>query len=164
MGVLLSELVRSKPPKSRKIPKDIVIEANIARRVLSDLPSVNALGEQVPFNCPECGGVLWQMAEGDLLRYRCHTGHAFTSAVLLAEQTAKIEETLWVALRMFEERQNLLVTMDKRQGSKASTSLSQRIKDYQVHIGRIRAMLMTTDKDSDNEEAADNQRGRMDRT
>ena len=163
MGALLSKLVLSKPPKSRKTPKDIAIEANIALRVLSDLPSVNALGEQVPFNCPECGGVLWQMAEGDLLRYRCHTGHAFTSSVLLAEQTAKIEETLWVALRMFEERQNLLVTMDKRQGTKAPTSLSLRAKDSQVHIDRIRAMLMATDKDSHSEEVADHQGGRTDK-
>jgi hypothetical protein len=28
--------------------------------------------------------------------------------VLLAEQTRRIEETLWVTLRMFEERKNLL--------------------------------------------------------
>lgn len=151
MGELLSNILRSKLPKSRKVPKDIAIEAKIARRVLSDLPSVNALGDHVPFNCPECGGVLWQIAKGDLLRYRCHTGHAFTSDVLLAEQTAKIEETLWVALRMFEERQNLLVTMDKSQGGKAPTSLSQRAKDSQVHIDRIRAMLMATSKDSHSE-------------
>ncbi len=147
MGVLLSNILRSKLPKSRKVPKDIAIEAKIARRVLSDLPSVNALGDQAPFNCPECSGVLWRITKGDLIRYRCHTGHAFTSDVLLAEQTAKIEETLWVALRMFEERQNLLVTMGKSQGSKAPASLSQRAKDSQVHIDRIRAMLMTT-KDS----------------
>lgn len=145
MGVLLSNLVRRKLPKSKQVPKDIVIEAKIAQRVLSDLPSVEALGEQVPFNCPDCGGVLWQMAEGKLLRYRCHTGHAFTSAVLLAQQTAKIEETLWVALRMFEERRNLLVTMSK--SGKHSASVTQRATDSEVHIERIRAMLKATDKD-----------------
>lgn len=124
-----------------------MIEAKIAQRVLSDLPSVEALGEQVPFNCPDCGGVLWQMAEGKMRRYRCHTGHAFTASVLLAQQTAKIEETLWVALRMFEERQNLLVKMNENDGKKASSSISQRANDSQVHIDRIRAMLKATDKD-----------------
>src|SRR5690606_26924000 len=112
----------------------------------SDLPSVEALGEQVPFNCPDCGGVLWQVTEGELLRYRCHTGHAFTSSALLAQQTVKIEETLWVALRMFEERQNLLVTMSKNDGKKTLSSTSQRAKDSQVHIDRIRSMLKATDK------------------
>ncbi len=128
-----------------------MIEAKIAQRVLSDLPSVEALGDQVPFNCPDCGGVLWKVADGKFLRYRCHTGHAFTSSVLLAQQTVKIEETLWVALRMFEERQNLLVTMSKKEGEKSPTSVSQRAKDSQVHIDRIRAMLKATDKDSHSE-------------
>ncbi|MDI5892388.1 chemotaxis protein CheB [Halomonas rhizosphaerae] len=152
MGAVLSELVSRELPKNKPAPEDIVIEAKIAQRVLSDLPSVEALGDQVPFNCPDCGGVLWKVEDGQFLRYRCHTGHAFTSSVLLAQQTVKIEETLWVALRMFEERQNLLVTMSKKEGEKSLTSISQRAKDSQVHIDRIRAMLRATDKDSHSEE------------
>lgn len=151
MGAVLSDLVSRELPKNKPAPADIVIEAKIAQRVLSDLPSVEALGDQVPFNCPDCGGVLWKVEGGKFLRYRCHTGHAFTSSVLLAQQTAKIEETLWVALRMFEERQNLLVTMSKKEGEKSPTSISQRAKDAQVHIDRIRAMLKATDKDSHSE-------------
>lgn len=148
MGTLLSDLVSRELPENKQAPEDIVIEAKIAQRVLSDLPSVEALGDQVPFNCPDCGGVLWQMAQGDLMRYRCHTGHAFTSSVLLAQQTVKIEETLWVALRMFEERQNLLETMSKNEGKKPSSSHAQRAKDSQVHIERIRAMLKATDQEA----------------
>jgi two-component system, chemotaxis family, protein-glutamate methylesterase/glutaminase len=160
MGALLVDLVRrprkgahgsrgSRGSKQHGIPEDIVIEAKIAKRVLSDLSAVEALGDQVPFNCPECGGVLWQIAKGNLIRYRCHTGHAFTSAVLLAEQTEKIEETLWVALRMFEERRNLLQTMavSKRGAPGAGEkSASDRAKDSEVHIARIRAMLLSSDK------------------
>lgn len=148
MGALLCELVKRELPESQPVPEDIVIEAKIAQRVLSDLPSVQALGDQVPYNCPDCGGVLWQIAEGKLVRYRCHTGHAFTSSALLAEQNVKIEETLWVALRMFEERQNLLVRMSKTQSSQAGSSISQRANDSQIHIDRIRTMLKATDKDA----------------
>ncbi|WLD57205.1 chemotaxis protein CheB [Salinispirillum sp. LH 10-3-1] len=154
MGALLTDLVTRELPENEPVPEDIVIEAKIAQRVLSDLPSVEALGEQVPFNCPDCGGVLWQMADGKLLRYRCHTGHAFTSSALLAQQSVKIEETLWVALRMFEERQNLLVTMSKTEDKDNTSSVSQRAKDSQVHIDRIRAMLKATDKDSQSVEMA----------
>ena len=83
---------------------------------------------------------------GNLVRYRCHTGHAFTSAVLLAEQTTKIEETLWVALRMFEERRNLLTTLSasgRGKESHAGRSVSDRAKDSEIHINRIRAMLIS---------------------
>lgn len=48
MGALLSDLVSRKLPPGENPPEDIVIEAKIAQRVLSDLPSVEALGDQVP--------------------------------------------------------------------------------------------------------------------
>ena len=47
MGVLFSKLVRRKLAKRKPVPKDIAIEAKIAERVLSDLHSVQAIGEQV---------------------------------------------------------------------------------------------------------------------
>jgi len=132
----------------KPIPKDIAIEARIAERVLSDLPSVEALGEQAPFNCPGCGGVLWRVGKGKSLRYRCHTGHAYTAAVLWAEQTNKIDETLWVALRMFEERRNLLMTMAETQSGGALQSSLDRAKQSEIHIQRIRDMLMSSDNGS----------------
>lgn len=143
MGALLTKLLKRPARKDKPVPEDIAIEARIAERVLSDLRSVEAVGDQVPFNCPNCGGVLWEVAKGGVLRYRCHTGHAYTSAVLLAEQNAKIEETLWIALRMFEERRNLLTTMSDRNGRGFSPSAAARAKESEVHIHRIRAMLRT---------------------
>lgn len=144
IGALLEKLVARKVGVSPKPPADLVIEAKIAQRVVSDLKSVEALGTQVPFNCPDCGGVLWKMQHGGTLRYRCHTGHAFSSEALLAQQTEKIEETLWVALRMFEERQNLISTMGSGQKDLPS-SVVERVRDSQVHIDRVRAMLKATD-------------------
>ena len=151
MGGLLYQLILDKPGKSVTIPKDILIESAIAERTLSDLPSVNALGEQVPFNCPGCGGVLWQVDKGASSRFRCHTGHAYTAASLLAAQTNKIEETMWTALRMFEERKNLLTTMAKSGKGVNSKSLLERAELSQVHIDRIRAILMADDKGTTND-------------
>ncbi len=146
MGGILSKLVARKPGRQKAIPEDIKREAIIAERVLSDLPSVNSLGEQVPFNCPGCGGVLWKIAKGSQLRYRCHTGHAYTAAALLAEQTKKIEETMWTALRMFEERKNLLTTLSKGHSGAQARSAAERAKMSQVHIDRIRTFLLADDK------------------
>ena len=115
---------------------------------MSDLSSVNTVGDQVPFNCPGCGGVLWQVEEDNSLRFRCHTGHAYTAASLLAEQTNKIEETIWIALRMFEERKNLLTTMAQEKKGVGSKSALERAKMSQAHIDRIRAILKTNDNES----------------
>jgi two-component system chemotaxis response regulator CheB len=149
MGALLSTLVSRPRGKHQPCPANIAIEAKIAERVLSDLHSVDALGSQVPFNCPGCGGVLWKIRKDRSLRYRCHTGHSYTAPVLLAEQTAKIEETLWVALRMFEERRNLLLTMSRTRGASGARSAAERAEESEVHINRIRAMLLSGDKATD---------------
>jgi two-component system chemotaxis response regulator CheB len=147
MGAVLVQLTsRKRPGRKKTVPKDILTEAKIAERVLSDLEAVNSLGDQVPFNCPGCGGVLWKIGEGNDLRYRCHTGHAYTYKSLLAEQTSKIEETMWTALRMFEERRNLLTTYAKTQTGSTAQSALERSELSQIHIDRIRAILLSDDK------------------
>jgi two-component system chemotaxis response regulator CheB len=65
---------------------------------------------------------------------------------LLAEQTKKIEETMWTALRMFEERRNLLTTIAKEGKAAVSRSAAERARLSQVHIDRIRAILLADDK------------------
>lgn len=148
MGETLDRIISQKVKVRKPVPEDILIEAKIAERVLSDLSSVNKLGEQVPFNCPGCGGVLWQVGKDTDMRFRCHTGHSYTAAYLLAEQTNKIEETMWTALRMFEERKNLLTQMAHGQTGVSSENTLERAEISQVHIDRIRAILKTTENAS----------------
>lgn len=148
IGALLSKLTLRKSQKRKTPPKDVLTEAKIAERVLSDLSSVNQLGYQVPFNCPGCGGVLWKVEKDTSLRFRCHTGHAYTAASLLAEQTSKIEETMWTALRMFEERKNLLTEIAEGKDGVGSQSARERANTSQVHIDRIRAILKTANTES----------------
>ena len=76
MGPLLTRLVFQLHGKSKGVPSDIRTEAVIAERVLSDVSQVNGLGDQLPYNCPGCGGVLWEMDTPGEKRYRCHTGHS----------------------------------------------------------------------------------------
>jgi two-component system chemotaxis response regulator CheB len=142
MGALLATLTSSRRGKSKATPADVRTEASIAERVESDVAQVNRLGTQVPYNCPDCGGVLWKM-DADGNRYRCHTGHSFTTTALLAGQSEKIEEMLWISLRMFEERKNLLNSMVKAAGRpNLKRSARQRAKQTQGYIDRIRGMLL----------------------
>jgi two-component system chemotaxis response regulator CheB len=65
MGLLLERLTQEHPGKITTIPKAIQTEALIAERVLSNVAQVNGLGQQVPYNCPNRGGVLWEMNEDE---------------------------------------------------------------------------------------------------
>ena len=148
MGHILEKLTHERPRKDGTVPPDVRTEAVIAERVLSDVEQVNELGNQVPYNCPNCGGVLWEMDHPDIRRFRCHTGHSFTESALLTSQSEKIEETLWTSLRMFEERKNLLNSMAARSPKKGRSSIALGAKGTQVHIERIKAMLQASQQKS----------------
>jgi two-component system chemotaxis response regulator CheB len=149
MGRLVTTLVSQRPGRRKAIPSDVRTEAAIAERVLSDVSQVNGLGDQVPFNCPGCGGVLWEVDSAGDKRYRCHTGHSYTGSTLLASQSEKIEEMLWISLRMFEERKNLLMSMSR--GARTAVlkrSNRQRARETQGFIDRIRGLLLEPGSDS----------------
>jgi two-component system chemotaxis response regulator CheB len=149
MGPLLVSLVSTPHGKSKAVPDDIRTEAAIAERVLSDISQVNGLGEQVPYNCPGCGGVLWKIDGPGEKRYRCHTGHAYSGLSLLASQSEKIEEMLWISLRMFEVLMNLLTTIAKDVATAPLRSNNRRLaKETQGYIDRVRAMLLDPRSDS----------------
>jgi two-component system, chemotaxis family, protein-glutamate methylesterase/glutaminase len=61
-------------------------------------------GEIAPFSCPDCGGTLWQIEEGDTAAYRCRVGHAYTMNSLVDRHADTLERTLWSAYRALEER------------------------------------------------------------
>jgi hypothetical protein len=71
-------------------------------------------GAPTPLTCPDCGGALWELARGDLVRYRCHVGHAYTADSMVAAQASTVEGALWSALRTLEEKAELSRRMAER--------------------------------------------------
>jgi two-component system chemotaxis response regulator CheB len=142
MGALLEQLVDRPVSQASFIPEDLKTEAAIAERVVGTVDAVQNLGHQVPLTCPDCGGALWQLGHGHILRYRCHTGHSFTADVLLKQTQDSLEETLWVALRMMEERKNLLTNMASRGEGYWSVQQEERVNEIKSHINRLREFLL----------------------
>jgi two-component system chemotaxis response regulator CheB len=64
---------------------------------------IQQFGELSPYACPECHGVLSALKDGNRVRFRCHTGHAYSVDSLMASLTEKIEDSLWNAIRGVEE-------------------------------------------------------------
>lgn len=61
-------------------------------------------GSPSPLTCPDCGGVLWELHNGNVIRFRCHVGHAYSLDSLMAEQAEDVERALWSAVRVLEEK------------------------------------------------------------
>jgi two-component system chemotaxis response regulator CheB len=64
---------------------------------------------------------------------------------MIQEQSRKIEETLWTALRMFEERKNLITQTDVGDSVSVGRTARERAEIANIQIGRIRKMLKTAD-------------------
>ncbi len=135
------------------VPRDIIQEARIAERVLADIGVADDIGERSPFTCPDCGGTLWEMKNGNILRYRCHTGHTFTANMFIRQQTDAIEEILWVAMRMFEERRmmfkRLIDTQYEKNARENLTSMQEKMIEAEHNIERIRTILLSTETNTD---------------
>lgn len=110
MGALLARLVDEPIPVHQVLPvsRQMDIEVGVAQEDNGLEMGIMKLGEPSPYTCPECHGVLLQLKEGSLIRFRCHTGHAYSLNSLLAEVTQSIEETLWDGIRTIEASEMLM--------------------------------------------------------
>ena len=63
-------------------------------------------GEGIPsvFACPECHGVLWELKDKELVRFRCRVGHSYGPDSLAKELSQASESALWAAMRALEEK------------------------------------------------------------
>jgi two-component system chemotaxis response regulator CheB len=113
IGALLVSLVNEAVEKREENPvsDQMEMEVAIAREDNAFGLGIMKLGEPSPYTCPECHGVLLKLKEGNFIRFRCHTGHAYSLNTLLAEVTKYIEDKLWGTLRAIEESQLLMSHM-----------------------------------------------------
>jgi two-component system, chemotaxis family, protein-glutamate methylesterase/glutaminase len=71
-------------------------------------------------SCPDCGGVVFEMGEGDQPHFRCHIGHTYSLESYVGRQSDGLERALWTAVRILQERSALLERMalaSKQRGS-----------------------------------------------
>lgn len=145
MGYILSDLFSRSECEISDVPKDVKLEAEITLRMSSDVQELDKLGPLTPFTCPDCGGPLVKVENDQVSRYRCYTGHSFTEKSLENEQVKGLENSLWVAIRMMEERRNLLGTMN----SYKESSRDERAEQIKIHIDRLKNMLLDLGKNTE---------------
>lgn len=150
MGDILSQIFETDPPEVA-IPQEIAIESEIAERVVVDYDNVASIAKHSIFACPDCGGGLWEMTKGDkekIIRYRCHIGHCYTEKDLVVKQGEIFQSTLWVALRIMEERRNLLLKMEKDHLKKGLSVMAKtyqtKSESIQVHIDKMKEVLFAS--------------------
>ncbi len=116
----------------RTMRKALEIETGIAAEDKSLRAGVISLGDPSLFTCPECHGTLLELHDKMPLRYRCHTGHAFTADSLLAALREYSEDAVWNSIRTLQESAMLMQHM----ASHAQRSGDPAVADELVHAAR----------------------------
>jgi two-component system chemotaxis response regulator CheB len=146
MGYIIDDIFSKPEPEPFEVPPEIKLENEITERIVSSVDELAKLGTHSRYSCPDCGGGLYQVNNEPLLRYRCHTGHVYTADTLLQRHNEELEQSVWVSIRMLEERRNLLLQMAaKSTGNTDMYKQSQqdRAGELSLHIERLKALLMS---------------------
>jgi two-component system chemotaxis response regulator CheB len=126
------------------VPDKVNIEVNIAKEHHPLDAGLERIAEPSSYACPECHGVLLQLKDEGIVRFRCHTGHAYSAESLLVAVGAGVDEALWNAIRSLEEARMLMDRMAEhlRASHPANDAerLSARAEQMRRHQDVLRAL------------------------
>jgi two-component system chemotaxis response regulator CheB len=124
--VLTAAVTHALHPRTTVVPHGVHVEVAIAKEDSSVDRETVHIGDPSVFACPDCHGVLLKLKDLGVLRFRCHTGHAYSAESLLAALNEGIENALWSAVRAAEEGRLLLEQLLQQPDAQGATS--QRIR------------------------------------
>jgi two-component system chemotaxis response regulator CheB len=143
MAALLYELTQRPPEGEEMVAADDTEKENEYAAI--DLDRIEQVAEHpgvlAPFGCPDCGGTLWELREGSLVRFLCRVGHAWTSESLLTRQAETLDAALWTALRALEESASLSQELANRARSRGNVRVAQRLSDNAELASRRAAVV-----------------------
>ena len=95
-------------------------------------------------------GVILTGFLNDGTHYRCHIGHSFSESDLVLRQSEATEHTLWVAVRMMEERKLLLDKIARENREKGLEKLGAYYRDQSKnldrHVTELKELLFAVNK------------------
>jgi len=148
MGRAITRLVSEEVEDMPQEEWDESPKADISELDTSMLHNENKPGNPSHFTCPECRGVLCEIDDEGLLKFRRRVGHAYSPASLLDEQTQAVKAAMWAALRALEENVALTSRIAQRLRNTGQHSVARRFERRAAQIDQraeiIRKVLLNT--------------------
>jgi two-component system, chemotaxis family, protein-glutamate methylesterase/glutaminase len=143
MPQLLNSLVHEPAGKPGAVPAKLHLEVEIAKGERENaMNELDALGRRSVLTCPDCHGVMWEIDEGELTRFRCHVGHTYASELMNVALGEGLRRALASALRALEERVALARKLHdnaKERGYRhMMINWSARVREYEQEMNVIR--------------------------
>lgn len=138
----ITRLCRTQAPALTPAPTRLMqVESRLAMMDDDALNNPSRPGRPSGYSCPDCAGTLFEIVDGDLVRYRCRVGHAWSPEGLLGEQAQALDAALWMALRSLEEKAALAGELRDRAVQRGSTLTATRFEEQAREATRAASLI-----------------------
>lgn len=142
MPALLVNLAHQPAAEPQRLSANVRAELEIARSGGGKMSIMDRIGRRSVLSCPECQGVMWEIDEGNLTRFRCHVGHTYTAELMSLALDENLRRALASAQRALEERLALAGKLHRQAQESGHRHLAEnwsaKARDYDAEMKVIR--------------------------
>ena len=142
MAALLVSLAHLPAAESKHLPASVRAEVEIAKSGGSKMSVLDQIGRRSVLSCPDCQGVMWEIDEGNLTRFRCHVGHTYTAELMSLALDENLRRALGSAQRALEERLALAEKLHRQAQDSGHRHLAEnwsaKARDYEAEMKVVR--------------------------
>jgi two-component system chemotaxis response regulator CheB len=150
MPALFEKLVRQPAGRPVPVPETVAYEVGIARGGRGSMSEMERIGRRSVLACPDCHGVMWEIDEGELVRYRCHVGHAYSAEITSLALDDNLRGAFGSALRALDEHISLARKLEKQASGSGRTpiaeSWAEKAREFEREAKVIRDSIRRTDE------------------
>ena len=129
LGAVFSTLAARPVIGGRRPSPELVREVALIRAGATVDDEERPSGPPAGLVCPDCSGPLFDLSEGNMLRYRCRVGHAWSEQSLSSVQEDGIERALFTALQALEDKADLQHRIARSATDRGSTRTAERARE-----------------------------------
>ena len=150
MPALFEKLVRQPEGQAMPVPDNLEYEVNVASGGRGTMHEMDRIGRRSVLACPDCHGVMWEIEEGELVRYRCHVGHAYSAEIMSLALDENLRQAFGSALRALDERVALARKLETQANTSGRTGIAKswatKALEFEAEAKVIRDSIRRTDE------------------
>lgn len=163
MPRLLASLVHQPAGETPDAPESLRYETEVARKGVVAMDEMDKIARRSVLACPDCHGVMWEIDEGELVRFRCHVGHTYTAELMSLALDENLRRALGSAERALEERVALARKLQRRAEESGHRLMARdwasKVEEYEREMNAVRSgirrmEIITADEELREEKAA----------
>jgi two-component system chemotaxis response regulator CheB len=150
MPALFEKLARQSAGQEVPAPGHLQYEVNIARGGRGSMSEMDHIGRRSVLACPDCHGVMWEIDDGELVRYRCHVGHAYSAEIMSLALDENLKQAFGSALRALDERTALARKLEGQATTSGRTRVAEswaaKALEFEAEANIIRDSIRRSDE------------------